>query len=387
MKNIFLKDDYIKKFDDIEQKLFEEKHNDVNYIVLHKRKRKFFIHEINDYIEINRRSYLNKTTNTIEYPLDSYLGYEDKSPYNVEQKSEIITLFFDYKMSYKQIKYLFKINDHSLSNILNSISYATNENELQIKNKIVLNNSYLNVHIDDSFLPLKSYKNYTKKYKIRILNFYTNYKNDIFYNQLFVVIIFKTNTTSIKKSLDVINKIIGRYYKVDVFNSNKFEIIVAGDGARFIKTISNKLLAKIILDKWHCYQQIYRCFLHKIFKNASNKTKAKAKIKKKFYNELIKMINGIYNREMLTDFFKKVKEKFKKNKITFNYLKFKKLSNYLINNKLGIDSWKEKWYSGCFTETYVREFVKQFSATYDRVLSKKRFINLLKRECIVVDFS
>ena len=56
---------------------------------------------------------------------------------------------------------------------------------------------------------------------------------------------------------------------------------------------------------------------------------------------------------------------------------------YLRRNKEAIKIWKQPYYLGTFTETYVQQLVKSYYGNFGKCYSLETFISLLKTNCIV----
>ncbi|AGM22091.1 hypothetical protein MHP168L_311 [Mesomycoplasma hyopneumoniae 168-L] len=124
-------------------------------------------------------------------------------------------------------------------------SYLENFHSLSV------NQNYINLAIDDSFHRIVENR---KIYKVknRMLVLYLGKQNGKVYGKTNILEVRKINSTGF--SIDQLAKIVKDILR-DVYSKN-LKIIVYGDGAKWIKTLSKKLGGIYILDKFHLIKKL-----------------------------------------------------------------------------------------------------------------------------------
>ncbi|MXR34996.1 Mbov_0401 family ICE element transposase-like protein, partial [Mesomycoplasma hyopneumoniae] len=124
-------------------------------------------------------------------------------------------------------------------------SYLENFHSLSV------NQNYINLAIDDSFHRIVENR---KIYKVknRMLVLYLGKQNGKVYGKTNILEVRKINSAGF--SIDQLAKIVKDILR-DVYRKN-LKIIVYGDGAKWIKTLSKKLGGIYILDKFHLIKKL-----------------------------------------------------------------------------------------------------------------------------------
>ena len=100
--------------------------------------------------------------------------------------------------------------------------------------------------MDDTYFKAKKERNHITKIKARMINFFLldGNKKPICKNHLIILSSPKNNWT-----IDaLVRKIL---FIIRFFYSNKLKIVISGDGAKWIRSLANRLKAKYILCKYH----------------------------------------------------------------------------------------------------------------------------------------
>ncbi len=125
------------------------------------------------------------------------------------------------------------------------------DNEIYNFKTLASNQNYINLAIDDSFHRVVENRK-TYKVKNRMLVLYLGKKDGKVYGKTNILEVRKVNSEgfSIDQLAQIVKDIIS-----EVYNKN-LKIIVYGDGAKWIRTLSKKLDAIYILDKFHLIKKL-----------------------------------------------------------------------------------------------------------------------------------
>ncbi|WP_341513408.1 Mbov_0401 family ICE element transposase-like protein [Mesomycoplasma ovipneumoniae] len=125
------------------------------------------------------------------------------------------------------------------------------DNEIYNFKTLASNQNYINLAVDDSFHRVVENKK-TCKIKNRMLVLYLGKKDGKVYGKTNILEVRKVNSAgfSIDQLAQIVKDIIS-----EVYNKN-LKIIVYGDGAKWIRTLSKKLDAIYILDKFHLIKKL-----------------------------------------------------------------------------------------------------------------------------------
>ncbi|MCN0158024.1 hypothetical protein Q4504_01590 [Mesomycoplasma ovipneumoniae] len=125
------------------------------------------------------------------------------------------------------------------------------DNEIYNFKTLASNQNYINLAVDDSFHRIFENK---KIYKVknRMLVLYLGKQNGKVYGKTNILEVRKVNSAgfSIDQLAQIVKDIISEVYKKNL------KIIVYGDGAKWIKTLSKHLGAIYILDKFHLLKKL-----------------------------------------------------------------------------------------------------------------------------------
>ena len=329
-------------------------------------------------IRIKRRCYYDHKEKKYVFLLDEFLHINKNQHISETDKQCAYTMIALKKMTFSQAIKSFNdsISNSTLSRIIRKqkSNYSINFNEPTTKYK------YIYIDMDDTFTTFKI-KNKSFKFRNRVFHIYQDRdpKTKEFINELKMVFINECYMNSFEnknKTITQIRQILEQYYG----DIKGFKLIFCGDGARYIETTAKEFGAEVALDLWHVLRKIKNIF------NYKNKTKLDAlfsdtkqfkKDKKDYCNNIIELIKLSKVDEainLLIEFMNIYQ--FKANEI--NGLIF-----YLRRNKDAIEIWKQPYYFGTFTETYVQQLVKSYYGNFGKCYSLETFINLLRTNCIV----
>lgn len=215
----------------------------------------------------------------------------------------------------------------------------------------VLDNQKLNICADDAFVTCWDENGLKQQYCCRILTFNQGKKEIYSYrnklqNKITAFLLFKSGnglnqhelyqftTQTILNHYDIKLNILGVQWEYHNYN-----LVVAGDGALWIKAMATWLGCYYILDKYHAYSYLWKSFVG-------------VKGKKKESHDWTKYIDGTTtfasgDCNQLLDFLK-----LNVNTKTYNYFK---------NNAHGIVNQNASWNIGCSAESDVYHFLKSLT--------------------------
>lgn len=289
----------------------------------------------------SRRIYKNKYNGNIFVPTDIYVGIKPYSRIINEIKNIIINKIGQ-KKSYKNIQDEFNIyiSKTTISNIFKNIKVKEILPQEKIK---VKDNEYIYINVDDCFVPVWNKNKKRKLQKIRSISYNTgkkqisknrnkllNKKYNFMFNYKFTHDFYQNNPT-----VESTWKGLIKYY--DFYNP---KLVVAGDGAGWIKNLAKYLGAYYVFDKYHAISYLKKAY------NLESKWRTIISNIEKINNYKISLnyfCNGQYNEliEFLT-----------KTKVNKEILKIFK------NNKQGIINQSASWNIGCSAESDIFHLVK-----------------------------
>ncbi|WP_338959325.1 hypothetical protein [Spiroplasma endosymbiont of Tiphia femorata] len=162
--------------------------------------------------------------------------------------------------------------------------------------------------------------------------------------------LFKTNNAPKQEELHNFTiQTINNHYdiKLNIFainwEYNNYNLVVAGDGALWIRAMASWLGCYYILDKYHAFSYLWKSFV-----NVRGKHQKKALDWTKYLDVTTTFSNGNYNG-LIT-----ILEN-NHNKVT------KKTYNYFKNNEQGIINQNADWNIGCSAESDVYHFLKSLT--------------------------
>lgn len=332
-------------------------------------------------LEIKRRYYLDTKENKHVFLLDEWLNIEKYQHFPKEEKEIICQMVVKEKKTFNQVKMDYK-NKFSINTICHliknqPIEYISNFNTEPTKFRFIY------IDVDDTYGYLKI-NNKRHKFKFKVLHIYQDYEKGVgFKNEIKAVFLNEVHLDSEKSMKQTINeiKVILNQYYGDLSN---FELVVSGDGARYIKTIAINLESKLGLDKYHAYKRLHDTLKTSNLKkfHLSSDVLSSAKFaENNFANEGIQLLKEGKVDELnkqLVDF---------KNNYGINSKELNSSISYFKNNKNGIKIWNNPNYFGTYTETFVQQLVKKYFGDVGKCYSLNTFMNILKANCLVSFFN
>lgn len=165
---------------------------------------------------------------------------------DTEIEKEITKIYLN-GLTYRKIANIYSLHHTTIFNIVRK-NYHQDIKLDNLKKYNVESESKNTIYIsmDDTYFKAKKERNHITKIKARMINFFLldESKKPICKNHLIILSSPKNNWTInalVKKILFIIR----------FFYSNKLKIVISGDGAKWIRSLANKLKAKYILCKYH----------------------------------------------------------------------------------------------------------------------------------------
>ncbi|WP_434342074.1 Mbov_0401 family ICE element transposase-like protein [Mesomycoplasma hyopneumoniae] len=251
-------------------------------------------------------------------------------------------------------------------------SYLENFHSLSV------NQNYINLAIDDSFHRIVENR---KIYKVknRMLVLYLGKQNGKVYGKTNILEVRKINSAGF--SIDQLAKIVKDILR-DVYRKN-LKIIVYGDGAKWIKTLSKKLGGIYILDKFHLIKKLSDLVSLKN-NNSLNRFLFSQKFPK-LYQKLLKYFEENQSNKVvleLRQIIKYLKITLEKNlwlfsKITQKIEEVGEFLRYVISNMEAINQLFLFKNASSYTESFVASLVKFNTKIKYSTFSFDRYFNNL----------
>lgn len=354
-------EDYNKDVLDYDYYLYKNKYDKTKFKLIQRRQKVLFNPFGKSYLPL--RIYKNLETNENICPVKQAIGIP-----KYKNCTNNLTLFI-IKQIHKgkrqcDIKDMLPycgISNQTYSNIIKNtkIEIQLPINKYEVKD-------YLHIDMDDCFEYLANEQGIIEKYCIRIFNYYTHkinvYKNrNQLRNKTLAYIIFKPsdNITQDKVYEFIYTTSINHYniklnYLTDIFWQNN-NLIIAGDGALWIRAMAKWFGGKYVLDCFHGISYLWKAFI-----NVKGKKKADTNWPN-YFDTSFNFKNGNYN-ELINILKPNVNEK------TYNYFK---------NNEQGIINQGKDWNIGCHAESTVSHLVKSLKGYGAKSYNYKTFVNML----------
>ncbi|AWX69563.1 Mbov_0401 family ICE element transposase-like protein [[Mycoplasma] anseris] len=227
--------------------------------------------------------------------------------------------------SYQEIAYQLGISKSTIFNIIHA-NLNTNIDTLKSFKNNQTHNQKLYISVDDTYVPYKEKQFNTNKCCVRILNFFNKTKNNKLINKNHLLLFNKSKKPINNKTLYAkINKIMKKFY------NETCEIIILGDGAKWIQNLAKRFNGNGILCRYHLMAKVKKLFdKSKETKQIINKTNKELNfnmvsyiyddIDNEKWDDLLNFLT--YNQHVFNKYF----NKFKLKQIT-------DLKKYIFNNK------------------------------------------------------
>lgn len=301
----------------------------------------------------NRRIYWDKIEKRYCYFTDEEFNITKRAKIINDLKQEILNNLTENlisKKTYRNIQKEYKYIYFSKTTISRYFKNANIEKILPIEKHKILDNQKLNICADDAFITCLDENNLKQKYCCRIFSFNLGKKQisknrNQLQNKTTAFLLFKpTDNITQDKVYDFIIKTINNNYdiKLNSFKDLYWEnsnLVIAGDGALWIRVMARWLGCYYILDKFHAFSYLWKSFVGvRGKKKESHDWNKYIDISNNFATGNYKqLINSLENNV---------------NKQTFNYFK---------NNEFGIINQNKDWNIGCSAESDVYHFLKSLT--------------------------
>lgn len=201
--------------------------------------------------ENHQRIYKN-----IDY--QSFLTKNRNVNVDISLQQRILATYLKDSVSSRQLALNYKVSASTVINIVHkNFDLLKTKNKLvDYRNQIQSENKIIYIAVDDAYFNTKIDKCKIQKCKSRMLNFFmlNKAKKPICKNHLIFLGKPKLNKTLQELAINVKN-IIEKYYGM-----RNYQIIITGDGAKWIKILSKLLKAKYILCKFHLFSRFRTIF-------------------------------------------------------------------------------------------------------------------------------
>ena len=165
---------------------------------------------------------------------------------DTEIQKEITKIYLN-GLTYRKIANIYSLHHTTIFNIVRKNYYQDIKlNNLKKYNVESESKNTIYISMDDTYFKTKKERNNITKIKARMINFFLldENKKPICKNHLIILSSPKNNWT-----IDaLVRKIL---FIIRFFYSNKLKIVISGDGAKWIRSLANRLKAKYILCKYH----------------------------------------------------------------------------------------------------------------------------------------
>ncbi|WP_342274909.1 Mbov_0401 family ICE element transposase-like protein [Spiroplasma endosymbiont of Cantharis lateralis] len=316
-------------------------------------------------VTFKHTKYKNKNTGKYAFLVDPFLQIQKYSRVVYDLKMKIINSFEGGERQ-KDIIRFFKnanFNRQTVSNILQSINSQDLAKHIENNNKVIeSDNDIVYIDIDDCWSTIR---NKYKKEEIRIrvaVAYETRERNNKKYELKNKRAFVKTFSKGKKCDTHDYSKYLLQMLETNYGDLSKKQIILCGDGANWIKEIADYIGAEYILDKFHLFQKIYRCFAYKKSSKSKNSDRLKDLYQKtiEYYsenkiNELVQFLTTCLDMEKL------------------NIQRIKEAIRYITNNRKGIENHFKSWNNGCHAEAAVSHLIKSTKGYGAKIYSKNNF--------------
>ncbi|WP_425381499.1 Mbov_0401 family ICE element transposase-like protein [Spiroplasma endosymbiont of Polydrusus pterygomalis] len=332
---------HVNKIHDFNEYFFQTR-NKNRYLVAKKCNRSI-IFEFGKII-FNQRVYWDKLNKEYYYPVYEEFNIDKRAKIINWLKEEIIS-YLGKKKNYQDIQDIFKytyVSKVTISKIHKNIKIKEILPQEKIK---VKDNEYIYINVDDCFVPVWNKNKKRKLQKIRSISYNTGKKqisknrNKLLNKKYNFMFNYKSNPRQDyfedNPTVESTWKGLIKYY--DFYNP---KLVVAGDGAGWIKNLAKYLGAYYVFDKYHALKYLWNEY-------RPNNLGRKLTLNKEKYNNYKIAKNYFINSQYdeLIIFLIKTKV----NKKTLNIFK---------NNKQGIINQSASWNIGCSAESDIFHLVK-----------------------------
>ncbi|WP_342273651.1 Mbov_0401 family ICE element transposase-like protein [Spiroplasma endosymbiont of Acasis viretata] len=301
-----------------------------------------------------QRVYWDKINKQYYYPIYEEFGIKKRARITNDLYFDILDNLIENlisKKGYFNIQSEFKYTSFSKNLISRIFKNAKIEKWIPEEKIKVLDNQKLNICADDAFITCWDENGLKQQYCCRILTFNLGKKEIYSYRnkldkKITAFLLFKSgNGLNQEQLYNFTTQTILNHYDINLnilgvqWEYHNYNLVVAGDGALWIKAMATWLGCYYILDKYHAYSYLWKSFVG-------------VRGKKKESHDWTKYIDGTTTfasgdcNQLLSFLKPNVNEK------TYNYFK---------NNAHGIVNQNASWNIGCSAESDVYHFLKSLT--------------------------
>lgn len=334
-------------------------------------------------LKVQIRYYFDTLTKQYFYPIYEKYGIEKRFRIPYQTRLNIAQKVIIDKQTYQSAGKISNDIFVSKTSVLNYVKEFAKQFKYEVKldqNPDDFDRVF--VCVDDTFRCLKTEKGKVK-YRFRVINIYQLNQQNQTKNQVKICCLYETKKQDFDQShhsVQVILKALKDYYHHD---KNPKEIVVCGDGARYIEAIARGLKGAVILDKFHCLNNVFKVFNFRSLDRSLTKKQAlvinmikrknyhliKTLLEQKRFKEVVQVLNS---SEVLFDKKEKLKE-------------LKRLKKYLLHNQQAISKWEDFEVNVVRTETYVQQLVKGYFGSWGKIYCVETFKVLVGLRCLLID--
>lgn len=369
------------KYFKLDNKLYEQ--SKLNKLLIFKGYRWKRVVTNHGIIRFKRRIYFDKKTNKYLYLLDQNCNFKKYTNYDLNFLKKLQAMFYDSQISFSKIQNLFQIDNIYFSKVNYwklAHKYFDNSQDAKFEINKPQNHKHLYINIDDTYLNTIRSRKYTKRcFRILCCHQGKDKLNNLINKCLLTINI---ENKSKEKFVEFIKEKIANIYG----DLEQYKIIVLSDGALIFKYLARQLNAKFVLDKFHLFRNIRKCY------NFYSKTKvlkdpvANERCKRNYYFYQ-KIIQSIYmnNQTRLKLFIDQSLELENENHKIKEILRLKA---YLTNNWNSIAIWNNKeYYTKCLTETYVQAIIKKIKGAFGKIYGINSIKNIIIYKSLFLNFN
>ena len=291
---------------------------------------------------------------SIDY--QSFLTKNQNLNVDVSLQQRILASYLKDSVSSRQLASNYNVSPSTVINIVhkNFDLLKTRNKLVDYRNQIQNENKTIYIAVDDAYFNTKFGKCNIQKCKSRMLNFFmlSEDRKPIYKNHLIFLGKPKLNKTLKELAINVKN-VINKYYGM-----KNCQIIITGDGAKWIKMLSKLLKARYILCKFHLFSR-FRAIFTDSFKLKQELFNLEIQIGFNLKHELYDLLWDCKYKEiydLLIIYWSSICECFNKKRLRL-LIDF---ANYLRSNMQGLYDLmlNDDEYYGNIAESYVSHLVK-----------------------------
>ncbi|WP_286641649.1 Mbov_0401 family ICE element transposase-like protein [Spiroplasma ixodetis] len=349
-----IKSYFVKKVEDWDENFFQNRTPEEKERYKVSKKRNRTVNTEIGFTTFNRRIYWDTIEKRTRYFTDEEFNIEKRARVIKDLKLKILSNLIKNlitKKTYTHIQAEYEYTYFSKNFISKIFKNAKIEKFIPEEKFKVLDNQKLNICADDAFVTCWDENGLKQQYCCRILTFNLGKKEIYSYRnklqkKITAFVLFKSgNGLNQEQLYNFTTQTILNHYDINLnilgvqWEYHNYNLVVAGDGALWIKAMATWLGCYYILDKYHAYSYLWKSFVG-------------VKGKKKESHDWTKYIDGTTTfasgdcNQLLTFLKPNVNEK---------------VYNYFKNNAYGIVNQNDDWNIGCSAESDVYHFLKSLT--------------------------